>query len=85
MSYIVLSPTVGANLRVCPKKCLARAHRAHTKPPQPCEERKPAPPNEERFNAHTASGRTRLNASLLAVDNLSCYKVVGADYRLFSH
>ena len=29
---------------------------AHTKPPQSCEERKPAPPNEEQFNAPTASG-----------------------------
>ncbi len=28
--------------------------RAHTKPPQSCDERKPAPPNEEQFNAPTA-------------------------------
>ena len=27
--------------------------RAHTKPPQSCEERKPAPPDEEQFNAPT--------------------------------
>ena len=27
----------------------------------------------------------RLNANLLAVDNLSCYKVFGADYRIFFH
>ena len=31
--------------------------RAHTKPPHSCEERKPAPPNEEQFNAPTASDR----------------------------
>ena len=31
--------------------------RAHTKPPQSCEERKPAPPNEEQFNAPTTGGR----------------------------
>ena len=30
-------------------------------------------------------GSTRRNASLLAVDNLSCYKVVGANYLAFSH
>ncbi len=30
--------------------------RAHTKPPQSCEERKPAPPNEEQFNAPTTGG-----------------------------
>ena len=30
--------------------------RAQTKPPQSCEERNPAPPNEEQFNAPTASG-----------------------------
>ena len=29
-------------------------------------------------------GCTRHNASLLAVDNLSCYKVVGANYLAFS-
>ena len=27
-----------------------------TKPPQSCEERKPAPPNEEQFNAPTTGG-----------------------------
>ena len=45
----------------------------------------PAPPNEEQFNAPTTDSRTRHNASLLAVDNFSCYKVIGADYRVFSH
>ena len=30
--------------------------RAHTKPPQSCEERKPAPPDEEQFNAPTTGG-----------------------------
>ena len=59
--------------------------KAHTKPPQSCEERKPAPPDEEQFNAPTTGGCARHNASLLAVSNMSCYKVVGADYRVFSH
>ncbi len=58
--------------------------RAHTKPPQSCEERKSAPPNEVQFNAPTTGSRARHNARLLAVDNLSCYKVVGADYLAFS-
>ena len=40
------------------------------KPPQSCEERK--------------LGCTRHNASLLAVDNLSCCKVFGANYLTFS-
>ena len=31
--------------------------KAHTKPPQSCEERKPAPPDEEQFNTPTAGGR----------------------------
>ena len=30
--------------------------RVQTKPPQSCEERKPAPPNEEQFNAPTTGG-----------------------------
>ena len=84
MSCIVLSPTVGANQRVCPKKCLARVYKGAHKTSSVLRNRKPAPPNEEQFNAPTAGGCTRLNASLLAVDNMSCYKVVGADYRLFS-
>ena len=29
---------------------------AHTKPPQSCDERKPAPPDEEQFNAPAAGG-----------------------------
>ena len=33
--------------------CSQGAH----KPPQSCEERKPAPPNEEQFNAPTIGGR----------------------------
>ena len=30
--------------------------RAHTKPPQSCDERKPAPPDEEQFNAPATGG-----------------------------
>ena len=56
----------------------------HTKPPQSCEERKPAPPNEEQFNAPTTGSSARHNASLLAVGNMYCFIVFGADYRLFS-
>ena len=63
---------------------LVQHPKAHTKPPQSCEKRKPAPPDEEQFNAPTTGGRARHNASVLAVSNMSCYKVFGADYRLFS-
>ena len=51
--------------------------RAHTKPPQSCEERKSAPPNEVQFNAPTTGGGARHNASLLAVSNMSCFMVLG--------
>ena len=44
----------------------------------------PAPPNEEQFNAPSTGGCTRHNASLLAVSNMYCCKVLGADYRAFS-
>ena len=38
---------------------------------------KPAPPDEEQFNAPTAGGHARHNASLLAVSNMSCFMVLG--------
>ena len=44
----------------------------------------PAPPDEEQFNAPTTGSRARHNASLLAVGNMSCCKVFGADYLAFS-
>ena len=47
--------------------------RGHTKPPQSCEERKPAPPNEEQFNAPTTGDRA-MNPNvvvLTSIGNLS--------------
>ena len=77
MSCIVLSPTVGANLRVCPKKCLARVYKGAHKTSSVLRNRKPAPPDEEQFNAPTTGGCTRHSASLLAVSNMYCFMVLG--------
>ena len=44
--------------------------RAQTKPPQSCEERKPAPPNEEQFNAPT-KGSHAMNPIAAVLTNRS--------------
>ena len=56
----------------------------HTKPPQSCEERKPAPPDEEQFNTPTTGSRAmNPNAAVLtSIGNLSMLFIRVSPYTL---
>ena len=52
---------------------------AHTKHPQSCEERKPAPPNEEQFNAPTAGGHAMNPIAVVLTSRGNSKKETGTD------
>ena len=52
--------------------------RAHTKPPQSCEERKPAPPNEEQFNAPTTGSHAMNPIAAVLTSRSNSRKVHGS-------
>ena len=53
--------------------------RAHTKPPQSCEERKPAPPNEEQFKAPTTGGHAMSPIAAVLTSRSNSKKRTGTD------